>query len=539
MSKSFNVTGACNPDLHYMVNIDQKIQMIKKMIDKGNYFTINRARQYGKTTTLGALDRYLRNEYVVVHLDFQMLSYEDFSSESVFVAAFAKAVLRELVNEERASEQIKEQLALFTDATDENARLSELFPCLSTWCAKSEVPIVLMIDEVDTASNNQIFLDFLAQLRAYFNARRTKNTPTFQSVILAGVYDIKNLKLKIQKVESDSALAVGDKRNSPWNIATDFRINMSFGANDIAGMLQAYEQDYHTGMDIEMMSKLIFDYTSGYPYLVSRICNIIDEQIGNTESYPTLASAWTKEGFLEAIKMILVEKNSLFESLMNKLIDYSELRTKIYDILFRGDSIAYNPDAEVIGIARIFGFIVNQDGVVAIANRIFEIRLYNYFLTSKEAEETEIYKMSVLDKNQFVQNGRLDMKLVLEKFVLYFNDLYGDKSERFLEAEGRRYFLLFLRPIINGVGNYYIESQTRGLKRTDVIVDYRGEQFVIELKIWKGTAYHDSGEQQLMEYLDLYHLNRGYLISFNFNKEKQSGVHEISIDGKVLVEAIV
>lgn len=42
-----------------------------------------------------------------------------------------------------------------------------------------------------------------------------------------------------------------------------------------------------------------------------------------------------------------------------------------------------------------------------------------------------------------------------------------------------------------------------------------------------------------MEYLDSYHLNRGYLISFNFNKEKQSGVHEILIDGKVLVEAIV
>lgn len=54
------------------------------------------------------MDHYLQNEYVVVHLDFQMLSYEDFSSESVFVAAFAKAVLRELVNEERVSEKIKE-----------------------------------------------------------------------------------------------------------------------------------------------------------------------------------------------------------------------------------------------------------------------------------------------------------------------------------------------------------------------------------------------------------------------------------------------
>lgn len=55
MAKSFNVTGACNPELHYMVNIDDRLQIIKRMIDRGNYFTINRARQYGKTTTLGAL----------------------------------------------------------------------------------------------------------------------------------------------------------------------------------------------------------------------------------------------------------------------------------------------------------------------------------------------------------------------------------------------------------------------------------------------------------------------------------------------------
>lgn len=41
---------------------------------------------------------------------------------------------------------------------------------------------------------------------------------------------------------------------------------------------------------------------------------------------------------------------------------------------------------------------------------------------------------------------------------------------------------MFLRPIINGTGNYYIEAQTRDARRTDVIVDYLGEQFIIELK---------------------------------------------------------
>lgn len=38
---------------------------------------------------------------------------------------------------------------------------------------------------------NQVFLDFLSQLRAGYIDRDLE--PTFKSVILAGVYDIKNL----------------------------------------------------------------------------------------------------------------------------------------------------------------------------------------------------------------------------------------------------------------------------------------------------------------------------------------------------------
>ena len=52
-------------------------------------------------------------------------------------------------------------------------------------------------------------------------------------------------------------------------------------------------------------------------------------------------------------------------------------------------------------------------------------------------------------------------------------------------------------------------------RRTDVIVDYRGEQFIVELKIWHGNEYNERGEEQLMDYLDYYHKDRGYMLSFN------------------------
>ena len=64
MAKVFNITADCKPGQHYMVNLDKRLEEIKKLIDAGQYFTINRARQYGKTTTLRALNRYLQTDYV-------------------------------------------------------------------------------------------------------------------------------------------------------------------------------------------------------------------------------------------------------------------------------------------------------------------------------------------------------------------------------------------------------------------------------------------------------------------------------------------
>lgn len=96
-----------------------------------------------------------------------------------------------------------------------------------------------------------------------------------------------------------------------------------------------------------------------------------------------------------------------------------------------------------------------------------------------------------------------------------------------------------MRPIINGIGNYYIEAETRHQRRTDIIVDYNGEQYIIEMKIWRGQEYNRRGEEQLSDYLDYYHINKGYMLSFNFNKEKKIGVYDVAIGDKVIVEAVV
>jgi hypothetical protein len=518
MQRYFNITGACNPHEHYMVNLDSRLAEIKKMVDMEKYFVINRGRQYGKTTTLKALEKYLNEQYIVVRIDFQGVSTLEFQNEVTFVKAFARELWTVKSCRQYMSIEIQQEIKEMKKSTE--FVMADLFAVLSDWCDEAEKPIILIIDEVDNASNNQIFLDFLAQLRRYYLERNDR--PTFQSVILAGVHDIRNLR---QKIRPDTE----HKHNSPWNIASPFDIDMSFSVQDIAGMLADYENDNHTGMDIGEISQLIYDYTSGYPVLVSSICKHLDEKI----------KSWTKSGISDAVKIILKENSPLFESLINKIEDNAELYDYLYQILIQGRRISYNPDDSVIKLAMMYGFVKEQNGAVIIANRIFETRLYNAILTTKNMQSTSIYKSGEYDKNQFIENNQLNMERILEKFIQHFNDIYGTQPDKFKEDDGRKLFLLYLRPIINGVGNYYIEAQTRDMKRTDVIVDYLGKQYIIELKIWHGDEYNTQGESQLSEYLDYYRIKKGYLLSFNFNKNKKTGMHTITLNGRTIVEAVV
>lgn len=535
VAKVFNVTGPCIPEKHYMADMAECIGQIRKMVDAGAYFTINRARQYGKTTTLAALEKGLTETYLVINLDFQELGSASFRNENTFSLAFLELFLQEMelhhAEEMPGMAALIEKMQGMVENEEQECTLMALFRLLRRICECSAKPVLLMVDEVDNASNNQVFLDFLAQFRSYYLKRDTKKIITFQSVILAGVYDIKNLKRKIRPEESHQV-------NSPWNIAADFEVDMSLSRNGIEGMLREYETDHHTGMNTSEMAGFLSAYTSGYPYLVSRLCKLMDEKLGG-ENEKAKKEAWTREGFLKAVRMLLMESNTLFESLIGKLTDYPELEKMLKELLFFGKPITYSPTNQVIGLAVMFGFVKNEDGKVIPANRIFDTLLYNHFLSMDELKSSDMYMASLLDQNMFIRDGHLDMRKILERFVMHFHDLYGNRKEEFLEEEGRRYFLLYLRPIINGTGNYYIEARTRSLGRTDIIVDYRGEQFVIETKIWRGNEYNLRGERQLAGYLEDYGLQTGYMLSFNFNRKKKIGIQEIEVAGKRIIEAVV
>ena len=55
--------------------MQENLKTPDNMIDRGQYFTINRARQFGKTTILKALYQYLKKDYYVISLDFTLMQH--------------------------------------------------------------------------------------------------------------------------------------------------------------------------------------------------------------------------------------------------------------------------------------------------------------------------------------------------------------------------------------------------------------------------------------------------------------------------------
>ncbi len=520
--RRFNITGICYPDEHYMVDISDRLSKIESLVEIGQYITINRGRQYGKTTTLYHLANRLSDKYLVFSISFESISKNYYETTEKLSYAFLRELKTAIEYEDlkNISDEVKVAICSIVEQNTENEtiKLAELSDIIINICKKSAVPVVLFIDEFDNASNYDSFIEFLRLLRnKYLNRRKI---PTFQSVILAGVYDVKNLKLKVRP-ESEH------QYNSPWNIAEKFDEKMAFSVEQICQMLSNYENDHKTGMNINEISSLIYDYTSGYPLLTSKICKLVDEK----------NLGWNLEGVLKAVKIILIEKNTFFDDLNKKLDDFPLLEAMLKEILYYGKSCPFNLDDKVIEIAQMFNYIANNNGYVKISNRIIETRLYNKFMTADL--RGQMYGAGDTEKSQFIENGELKMDKILERFAVHFNDIYGNQDITFREEEGRRFFMLYICPIINGTGNYYIEAETRDRSRTDMIIDYLGKQYIIEMKIWRGDSYNERGEKQLKEYLDYYRINKGYLLSFCFNKKSKPEAKTISLDGREIVEVVV
>ena len=503
--KRFNTTGLCLPEKHYMCDVTTKFNRCKSLIEDGFYFAINFPRQHGKTTMKALLAKEFKkhDDYLVISTSFEGISDESFKSEKNLCRAFLGLLSEEFEYTDLSLSEF------FTKQEEAITSFKELERFISKWISSLNKKVILMIDEVDKASNNQVFLSFLGSLRDRYLSSMEKSFSIFHSIVLIGVHDVKTLKLKLRPNENG-------KLNSPWNIAESLNTKFTFSADEISPMISDYAQEHNFVVDADLIAKKLFYYTSGNPFLISQMCKVIDEQLVSDHQ-----RAWIIDDIDKAYKYVtnLAYTNTNFDDLYKNLENNESLRNLVKRVAVDGDNITFDLGNSTVSIGSTYGILsTSSSGKCDISNKVYEFRVVNYLISRENVNKSfsDLYLES-----RFTVNGKLNLDLILQKFQLFMKEHNSSKDNKFLEKNGRMLLMSFLRPIINGKGYMFKENVTAEDRKMDLVITYNDERYVIELKIWYGEKYLSDGIEQLCDYLDQYNLETGHLLIYNFNKNKE------------------
>ena len=502
MAKKFNITGLCHPHEHYMADVSRKLERVRELVDYGDYFIINRPRQYGKTTTLYTMTTMLEQtgQYMVFNISFEGTGDAIFQEEKLFVSSFLSLLTRRVKKNPKLAKWMKETETTISTMKDLSLAITELVK-------KTKKKVVLLIDEVDKSSNFELFIHFLAMLRNAYLDR--SNDPTFHAVILAGLHDVKSLKLKMRPDDAQTY-------NSPWNIATEFKVDMNLQPFEIKPMLDEYAADKGVKMDTAAMSEDLFYYTSGYPFLVSKLCKMMDEELLPTKEI----KEWTKQDLEWTVRELILETNTNFESLIKNLENNPNLYKVAHSMLMNGEYDGYNIHDPIINLGLMHGILKNGRGI-RIHNKIYEELTYQYMMSKTKTELGTALTNHTIGQDFKLANNTLNLEMALLKFQLYMRENHSKHDRDFLEHNGRLVFLAFMRPILNGHGYDFKEAQISEERRLDVTITFYQHKYVAELKIWRGEVAHEKGLNQLADYLDRLSLTEGYLAIFDHKEIKE------------------
>lgn len=518
---TFKIGGACTQSFNYMIDISYRLKEIKEeYVDKGEYFIINRSHQMGKTTTLRALMRYLKSDYFIFYIDFQSISNDKYNDNDVFMNEFLSKFLLSYKKYNDNPDMNLIEPIIQLQKGNKKYRFDDFFDSINDICKKSSKPLVLIIDEFDTIIKNaNMTNDFLSISRSHYQDRDI--TPTFHSVILSGVRDIDHIRSMIHKKEELTDLY------SRWNIYKKFSMNMLFSVDQIASILEEYERDNKTGMNIKSIAQYIYEYTKGHPFLVSAICKIIDEELSKSTVFNDGKQTWSIEGVSESVTFIMNNKIPFFVNIIEKLNEFPKLREILKKIVFKNyKKNQRSVYEESLDIGEMFGLINTENGNVVISNLMIEMIIIYYFI-DKDTNSV------IQDRSPFFKDGALDMEAVLNEFISYYEINYGNKKYSFIEENGIQIFITFLRPIICSEGNFYIEEKVSDGKSVDLIVDYHGIRHFVELK------FIEDGSLHLIGYLNKYNLETGFIIIYNSNKKNQSNLVRFEQRGKTIIKVIL
>lgn len=516
MKKYFNVTGLIIPEKHFYAPVDKIVNKIFDKIVKKEYFVIQKPRQYGKTTTILLLNKFLnkRNDYLCISISFADYSHETWLSEEYFCNSIIFEIYRNI-----KYSKVK-QLLNFIKKYLDISKLSDLSLFITELNKISTKKIVFIINEFDTGIRYNMLINFLAMLRGKYLSAQQYKTKTFHSVILAVFKDVQTIE--ILNIEDCNRL----EKIYSWNIASEFNIEMELKSNQIEMMLLDYKRERNVNLNSKLLSEKIFYWTSGYPYLVSGLCKIMDEDLLPKKSIKQL----DLNDLVDAINLILYKQIISFTGIMDLVRDNQSIYNLVERIIFSGEKIKFSLRNSIIKLAFNYGILRKESYYCKIHNRIYEQRIYNYFISKYQTDRSRTIASDLITNKYIDKNN----DLILDQLLIDFQELvkskysseYDFKSDEFLKNQVRLLFIVFFQPLLYNKGFAFYEVETSIEKRMDILIIYNNKKYLIELKLYYEQEYHNEGLDKLNDYLNSENITKFFLLLFDMKSSTQITAEE-------------
>ena len=506
----FSTAGPVRPDDHYSiapldrVDVDELLSLIRAK----QYFVLHAPRQTGKTSALIALRDLLNSgavgdfRCVDVNVEVGQVARDDVA-EGIRAVLSSLALSAQLLGDDYLDDVWPDMLA---KAGANNA----LRQVLTRWCVANPVPLVLLVDEIDSLVGDTL-LSVLRQLRAGY-PQRPGGFP--QSVVLCGVRDIRDYRIRSSTGE---VIAGG----SPFNIAAkSLRMGDFTEAETRALMAQHTEE---TGQRFsEAAVDAVWTQTCGQPWLVNALCAgaCFDNKAGRDRS-----RAIEVDDVHAAREELILARRTHLDQLAHKL-EEERVRRVVEPMLSGGEARHHARDLEYL---RDLGLLA-PDSPPRIANPIYrEVvpRELGYVLQDSLDIRTRWY----VD-----DDGRLNMTKLLTAFGTFF----GEHAEHWLaqlgayrEAAPQLILQSYLQRVVNSGGRIEREYGL-GRGRTDLLVLWPREagqpsdlweRFVVECKVLRDTDRKslartvECGVKQTLGYMEQCGAKEGHLVVMDRRSE--------------------
>lgn len=500
----FNTAGPVDCKDHYCLpplgrfDLDEIVLLIKQK----KYFVLHAPRQTGKTTCLLALMDYLNATGSYRCLYFNVESAQAARED---VRQGMRAILNEMASSAvyfLDDDFLKSRWPRVLDESGEYAALGEL---LSLWAKENPLPLVILIDEIDSLLGDTL-ISVLRQVRAGYPKR-----PGFfpQSIILCGVRDVRDYRMHSA---SEKAIITG---GSAFNIkAKSLRLG-DFNKDEIEVLYKQHTEE--TGQEFEPKAfELVWELTDGQPWLVNALgyetCFEIKD--GRDRTRPVNA-----EIIEQAKENIILRRDTHIDQLADRLGE-ERVRRVIEPILAGGEQPERIPVDDIYYV-RDLG-LIRTEGQLRIANRIYQEVIPRELTYSTQLTISQEPAWYVRE-----EDGRLDVDKLLAAFQKFFSKHSEHWVERFEYKEAGPQLLMqaFLQRIINGGGRVEREYGL-GRMRTDILVIWPHkegvQEIIIELKILYESLEQTiaKGIEQTWTYMDKCVTNEGHLVIFDRDPKK-------------------